>query len=838
MKENMLSKSSLHAGIKKATVGILLGSSLAMQATSVFSEDIDEISLLDLEEIIVTGTAGSTVTKLESSIAISSMNNDDIARLQPMSAADLLEVIPGFFTEDSAGESHANFSARGTWGDSNRMIGMHNDGVAVAYSDIFTGSMIKSDLMTERVEVVRGGTAGIISPRGPTAMVNFISRKGTHEPEGMVRQSISDYNMLRTDAYYSGPLTEDWVFAAGGFYRTQDGVRDRGFKADVGGQFRFNMTRELEDGELTLSLHVVDDHNAFYLPTPMTDKSDPDGIPGGIDALTGTLASADVKNVNLRSPNGMVRYDLQDGFHTKANTFGVDLTKGIGDSGWTVKNQFKYMSYKGDGHAIYPNGDGQIQLASDRLNALASDSGLDLFGYFPTATSLAYAYADTGEIINNPDDINGNGLTNQLTYRNFGYHMDQFVNNLNLTYESEKNTFTIGSVIIDAVYDKLYRNQHKYLAELTDDARRLDVVALDANDDIVGYYTSNGFTNFFTEATDASVDLRSVSLYLMDEYQVNDKLRVDFGVRYEELEADTVGRTVSNNVAIADTLNDPLVYSDDTVGAWADGGQFAMTPRKESDFGWSVGFNYKLSDNIAIYSHYTDTFMFRSDLLGEAINASRGNDVTEAQEQAKSELEFFEIGMRYNGDNLGASVTLYTTEFTQSANLTIDDQLVEITFGTESVGIEYEATWQPTDWMTLDLSGVIQDAKYDGIVGGVDATGNQVNRVANEQIRITPTFHIGDADVFMTYHYMGDRYGNAANTSELPAYSTLSAGFEYQFSDAISFMLKGTNLTNQVGLSEGNPRDLSQLTGGEIDTNFYARSIFGRTITGSVSIAF
>ncbi|WDE07897.1 TonB-dependent receptor [Thalassomonas viridans] len=818
--------------------------------------DIEALYQLNLEELLnirfSTGIAGPSQKKLDSSIAITTITFDDIIKLQPQSTADLLEVVPGFFTEDSAGEVFGNFSARGTWGDSNRMIGMHNDGVMTAYSDIFNGSLTKVDFMTEKVEVVRGGTAGIISSRGPSSVVNYISRKGTPNPQGSTALRVSDHHTRRFDGFYSGPLTDTWSFALGGFYRHQDGLRDRGFTADSGGQFRLNFSRQLSpekinSGAIHLSYHHVNDKNAFYLPTPMTDTDNPRTIPGGVNALKGSLASRDAKHITLVSPTGLSRHDLADGLHTRANIFGLDINKDFKDSGWSLHNQLRHMRYKGDANAIYPNGNNQIQPALQRLYG---DGGIasSMFAAFPEAVAVQYAYAGSGQLI--PDEqlpgLNRNGLTQELTYRRFGYHLSQLANNLNIRFESGDNILTLGSVYLKADYDKLYRDQHKYLAELTDNARKLDVVALNASGEVLGHYTREGFSDFFTEFSLGDSKLESLSLFLLDEYQLTDKLRMDFGLRYEDLSVKTRAWLRETDVDIPVPYNAIDILADNSVLAWPGDSRFTMSPRDESDTGWSVGANYHVNDHLTFYSRYTDTFMFRSDLLGEVINAAQGRDVTRAQKESKTELNFFEIGLRYAGQHFATSLTLYNTEFTpQAINVTVAengrDVLKSIEFDTRALGLEFEASWSPRPWFNLAVSGVIQDAEYtgaQGLIDGVEVDGNQINRIANEQLRLTPSFYFHNSELFFTYHYLGERFGNAANTSKLPAYATLAAGINFRLNDNLSLMLKGTNLTKKIGLSEGNPRDQSQLGQLAMTEHFYARSIFGRTFTASLTYAF
>ena len=807
-------------------------------------DDFDENTLMDLEDVIVTGVASQSQTKLESTIAITVLNSEDMAKIQPQSIADLLESVPGFFPEDSGGETKNNLSARGTFGNDNNLIGMHADGLPTAYGDILQQSLSKVDLMNERLEVIRGGTSGIVSPRGTVSMINLITRKGTSDREGMVRVTYADYGSTRTDMYYSGPLTDEWVFALGGYYRSGDGLRDRGFRADIGGQFRVNLTRKLEAGSLTLRYHYLDDQNAFYLPIPLTGDNG-DTILGGIDVNDGTLASVDNRFAVVPTPEGQESYDLQTGLSSKANIFGLDFDKKWGNSGWSMKEQFKYTSYSTKGNAVYPRGNNELQPARDRLAAEAAG----LLAAFPSATKVGYAYATTGELIPDSeiDTLNGNGLTQKLEFRHFGSEMRQWVNQLTVRHETEKNSAALGSVIIDAVYPELFRFRNRFLSDISDGARKLDIVALNASNNVVGQLTKNGFSDLSAERSDGKGELQSTSLFFLDEYKVNDNLRLDIGLRWEEYTNTGVAKQNDANVAIVGSQNDPLVLVDDSVKVWPNGNTAAFG-HKSNDTAWSVGFNYRLNTTTAFYGHYTDTFFLQSELFREVSDIGRASGPRFGTREVTSKLKFFELGVRYSGAKLGLSATLYNTTFQPiSLNVQVSDGAdgfidSNVKAMTEAWGIEYEAQWNLSDWFTLEIIGVLQDTQLKdvkGLLGGVNAEGNQIQRVPNVQTRISPEFHIADnTDIFFTYHYMSKRYENLANTAPLPSYATLSAGIQVKLSDELTLMFKGTNLTNEIGLSEGNFRDTSTLTGADIGNTYYARSIFGRTVSASASYSF
>ena len=88
----------------------------------------------------------------------------------------------------------------------------------------------------------------------------------------------------------------------------------------------------------------------------------------------------------------------------------------------------------------------------------------------------------------------------------------------------------------------------------------------------------------------------------------------------------------------------------------------------------------------------------------------------------------------------------------------------------------------------------------------------------------------GSLRVFTTYTHVGLRYSDPTNQQVLPSYYTLDAGIVSNLGDHFEVRLQGSNLTNQIGLTEGNAR-VAIGSGSGITNNFeMARPIFGREL--------
>jgi outer membrane receptor protein involved in Fe transport len=137
-----------------------------------------------------------------------------------------------------------------------------------------------------------------------------------------------------------------------------------------------------------------------------------------------------------------------------------------------------------------------------------------------------------------------------------------------------------------------------------------------------------------------------------------------------------------------------------------------------------------------------------------------------------------------------------------------------------------------------------RNLKYNELSGTTliprDYSGHQLLRVPKLGLRATPAVTLLDGRfrAQMDVEHYSKRYADAANISKLPAYTVLNASVRFKLTDRISFWAYGDNLTNAIGLTEGNPR-AGELTSGQAnDQLFIGRPIFGRNFRFAVDFAF
>ena len=87
--------------------------------------------------------------------------------------------------------------------------------------------------------------------------------------------------------------------------------------------------------------------------------------------------------------------------------------------------------------------------------------------------------------------------------------------------------------------------------------------------------------------------------------------------------------------------------------------------------------------------------------------------------------------------------------------------------------------------------------------------------------------------MFLTWTHVSDRYSNDENTRTLPGYDKFDAGVSFDVGNRWNFQLSGDNLTDEIGLTEGNPR--TDVGAGASGAIYVARPLFGRSFMGSVT---
>jgi hypothetical protein len=107
------------------------------------------------------------------------------------------------------------------------------------------------------------------------------------------------------------------------------------------------------------------------------------------------------------------------------------------------------------------------------------------------------------------------------------------------------------------------------------------------------------------------------------------------------------------------------------------------------------------------------------------------------------------------------------------------------------------------------------------------------------QYRFTPAYTIptgwGSMKFWATYEYIGNRYGDQLSQQPLGHYYDIAIGALANIGKNWVLTLRGTNVTNQLGVTEGNARLFGFASDGGV---ILARSIEGRELNFQVKYKF
>ncbi|PPU91129.1 TonB-dependent receptor [Xanthomonas populi] len=786
--------SSMHRYALSLAIGALLAPAVHAQTSP--AEPRTDATTLDA--VIVSGTARfKGLARRDASFSITTASAEQIQQAVPQSTADLLKIVPGVWAEPSGGGTGANIFVRGMPSEGDApFVTMQLDGSPLfpppTLSFLENSTLFRVDDTVERMEVLRGGSSPIFSNGQPGLTVNFIQKKGQDEPAGSVRLSGGNNDLRRLDVFNSGPMGNGWYYSVGGFFRETDGVRDPQFSADKGGQFSATLSKRWHSGEVSFYARHTDDNNAFYTAIPLLSRNNGNALSSfpGLNAQTGTLLGRDVRNVDLLvGPNGQtLRRDLADGRGVNIDVFGGELNWETG--AWTIAARFNVMSGSAPTYALF-TGD-----APQRLSDFIA----------------SYGTTGSGSFTNGGGAVDPNQQVLQAGWWSVDKRLNSFTNDLRLSRELfAGNTLTVGAYYAKYSSADTWYLGNTMLLTAQNNARRIDLALENGQQATRQGFTSTAFFNLR-----ATYDGENIAAFIADEWELNARLRLDLGARYER---QSVTGDVHDTATVDLDGNPATLYDNATSLA------LASTRRIDQDdeaFSWTAGLNFTLDDHNSLFARVNSGVKFP------------GFDNLRDGQNRVQEVDQYELGLKTGASNYDLYLTAFYNTFKNSPFQAFLSDGTNFTAVGDSraYGMEVEGAIRPFGGFELGGTGVWLDANYRNYR---EFTGNQVMRQPKRQFRITPSYYwmlpFGDLKLFATYSYVGERFADLANRQRLPSYDMVDIGANLHVGEHWEVTASGSNVTDTLGLTEGNVRVQGAATGGV----FMGRPIAGRQYQMSVA---
>lgn len=789
---------------------LMLGAApLALIATAAHAQNADSQAAPEPaaeEEIVVVGTAGGGTRRQDAAFAVTTLSEDAIDRAAPNSTADILRTVPGVMAESSGGQNGANIFVRGypSGGDA-QFVTFQLGGVPIyppsTLSFLENSQLIRLDETVKRVEAVRGGTGSLFSSGQPGLTVNVVPRTGGSRFEAFGKVSYTDYGEIRGDAWVSGPLGENTGFMVGGYYAQGNGVRDPQFRAEKGGQITANIRHEFEGrGSVEIYARYLNDRGQWLLPIPIISNNGEISAYPGFDAGTGTLPGRETRvttNVVGRT------LDLADGRGADVINTGIAFDYEIAD-GLRLRERLSYLGGNADTVGMVPAGP----------PAAASAMAVTLGGAGSTVASLTYA--NGGQAVTG----GANAQVMRAGLWEVRKKISSFVSDSAFEWTAGSNKLTGGFYFADYTSRDNWVLGNQVLLTAEPNARLLNMTLNGGRT-----ATLNGFTSGPGFMVDAFYKGKDYAFYAVDEFQITPELRIDGGVRWQRHIVDATLRTPSGTV---DRDGNPNTLYDNAVNVLGGPRQIHYA---DSAWSWTVGANYDITSEIGVFARYSRGNSFPMfDNLREGLTLI-------------AEVDTYEGGLKISTPMVSLYATLFHNKFDGLAT----SRLVNGTTptpdvgGAKATGVELEGAIRPFQGFSITAAGTWLDATYvDFFSGGgtIDNTGNRVQRQPRWTWRVTPAYEVDLGGVkpalFATLQYTGDRFSDPENLQLLPSFYQLDAGVSVEVGEHLTLAVTGNNLTDEIGLTEGNPR----IIGGQGSGAILARPILGRSFRFSAALKF
>lgn len=792
-----------------------------------------------LSEVVVTGVFDPR-TRMQASVAISTLNSTLLDRIVPTSSVDLLKNLPGVYVNAAKGEVGNAVYTRGlNYNGGFFYVSMQEDGLpVVGISGLLQpDGFLRSDATIQRVEAVRGGTASILGPNAPGGIFNYVSKKGGQTLAGEVRTRLGMEGngknpYLRGDFNIGGPLSKDksLTFNVGGFYRNADGPKYPGYKLSYGGQVKANVVKQYNSGTFKVYAKVLDDNTAPFEFTPTVDFAKPT-VANGFSNTSSTL----VQSLQYTVPKSLTGLDRDINYDTRKVQAYNEIAAGFSweqrfDNGWSLNNNFRASrkeSISQTTAVVFP-------FRVDQLTFFGVSGNIGRFGtydFYDPTTGKSYGTVQhlpptapgpprviAGSLSLPGSDVMPNAvLYNPNPYGENG--MDDIMYQSTLTKKLSNMTFTGGLYYASTVAKRI---------SLIPAAQTFATVESQPKTIAINYTNLAGVKHQLTNSQGImnfgggglysnNATIKQTAFFLGHNWDVNSKLNVDWGVRAENFNINSKFKTPRRSLPDSKLGpdNDSLTLYDSRIYTLNSEQRFKKELKFKEVVSFSFGANYLINSNLAIYGRFsqgrkTPDLSYFMDIANQQLTS---NISVEAQS-----IQMAELGLKFKNERFNLFVTPFYTLADNIPNFQIFQNADATYYAPERVyqkirtaGLELEGNINITKDFSIRAVATLQNSVADSFSvwlananGAADDKkvtyhGNKNDNIGT-MIMITPTYTFGNLVASVNYQYMGKRWANVGNAFQLPAFHSFDLNVGYTVSKRLQLNASINNLINTYGI--------------------------------------
>ncbi|MGH8317472.1 MAG: TonB-dependent receptor domain-containing protein [Steroidobacteraceae bacterium] len=775
--------------------------------------------------------------KLDASYNIVSASLQQIAMADPSSAAEIYKLSPGIWPEASGGPTGVNIDVAGFplgGGDSPYFTTML-EGLPLYGSPYLSfmdnSTLIRMDDTVERVEIVQGGPSAIFGPGQPGATANFILRTGSDEQKGSLGVTYGSEGSERVDLFESGKIADGWYGSIGGYYLQDDGIRNPQFLAEQEQQLTATLKHDFDNGSILFWARTLHAHDMWVADFPYTQHNGTVSTYPGFDQLDSTYNSRQLENFQVPDPacNCFENDPIDEGRGGQLNYVGSQLKEAFAN-GWSISNDLIFDGGLVPTYALINNGNPSTLGAY--IGTLTLPTPL-------TAANVQASYAN-----GQPVNLNQSIVTEQVwdVQKKITSLIDEFRVNKDLGFG---DTLTLGLYAAHYTMNDNWSLSSNVLITNQPNAAPI-ILTGNAGGNTYEVTSPQGIVNanggyYILQNGSAT----NIAPYISDSWKVNRWL-FDAGLRVEHINLDQETTNQSNvQMGSAYDLWDNAVNLPN--GTWSHGYENNTMPT------FSVGANYEFNNHMSAYVRVNNGVLFEN-FDNVRCNVSNGSNGCPSKVPLQT-VRNYEFGFKVQNQWTLIDASVYRKTFKgiayQPTNIDDVDIGPAATYGSTSTGGRLDGSVTPfaasstpaLSTFRITVNGIYERAYYTGFVGCYlyenineietcgTANGNQLARLPHYQLRVTPSdtqeFNWGTLSEQVTYENIGKRFQDDTNLTLLPSYYDLAAGIDAMIGEHFELRVLGSNLTNQLGLTEGNAR----FGGNTIQQNVgFGRSIEGREI--------
>ena len=701
----------------------------ALLALPAHAQEAKNTDVVNLERIVVTGTSTSG-SKMKQSLSISTLEADQIAKQAPASAAEILRAIPGIRSESSGGEGNANLTVRGVpiSAGGARYVQFQEDGLPVLMFGDIAFGTADQFLRADY------NLEHLEVVRGGSA-----STLATNSPGGIVnfisKHGAEPGGAVGLTVGLDGGRQTRLDFDYGGRLGDKTRFHIGGFNR-VGEGDRQTGYNAASGGQIKGNLTQDFDRGYVRLNFKALDDKTPSFMPVPTYVENGTIKQ--IPGIDPRS----------------VWLIGASLTR---DPVFTK-----------DGNMATTNAHDGLHVKS---TAVGLESEFDLGNGFRVSEKFRHA-SNSGRFIALFPANNGDGATpassTTFTATLFNTSIDDLGNTVNdLKLSKSFGDSQTGKATVTA---GLFTSSQNVALTWFWNQYRVDMKNGGSNATLVteGWNTWGGCC-----VRSFDVQYTNTAPYAALNWEMG-PFSVDASVRRDQQRA--------SGYAIQD---DPATMR------WDPATQQTVD-YKVSHTSYSLGGNYQLNKDLALFVRASDGVAFSADRL------LYGNPLDGSVPVAMNTVKQTELGAKWRSGGFSLFATLFNARTAESNYEATTQKFTSNRY--RANGAELEAGYRMGD---LRLAGglTLTSAK---ITDSNDATtiGKKPRRQADVVYQFAPSYTFGAFELGAAVIGTGASWGDDANTIRMPGYTVVNAFASWNVNDRTSVGVSVNNLNNAIGYTE------------------------------------